>query len=173
MRNAGLPYAVAALTAVLTLTCCSPDIEQRGDLLTKNEIAKIQPGKTTKDQVVAILGSPSSVGVFDPNAWYYISKRTSQTSFFLPDTLDQQVYIVDFDKNGVVSAVDHKGLKDAENITPAPGATPAPGRELTFLEQIIGNLGRFGGGSVGPGGAAEGAQSGGTAGPSPNAEQGE
>ena len=28
-------------------------------------------------------------------------------------------------------------------ITPAPGATPAPGRELTFLEQIIGNVGRF------------------------------
>ena len=63
----------------------------------------------------------------------------------------------------MVSAVDHKGLKDAENITPAPGATPAPGRELSFLEQIIGNLGRFGGGG---GGASTGG--GGQGGPSPN-----
>jgi outer membrane protein assembly factor BamE (lipoprotein component of BamABCDE complex) len=170
MRIAGLPCAAAALSAALTLNCCSPDIEQRGDLPTKNQIAQIHPGKTTKDQVIAILGSPSSVGVFDPNAWYYISKRTSQSGIFLPNTLDQQVYIVDFNKDGVVSAVDRKGLKQAENITPAPGATPAPGRELTFLEQIIGNIGAIGGGANA---GAEGAESGGTAGPNPNKEEGE
>ncbi len=66
----------------------------------------------------------------------------------------------------MVSAVDHKGLKDAENITPAPGATPAPGRELSFLEQIIGNLGRFSGGGGG-GGETTG---GGSNGPSPNGQ---
>jgi outer membrane protein assembly factor BamE (lipoprotein component of BamABCDE complex) len=152
--------------AALALAGCSPDVAQRGDLPTSEAIAQIHPGKTTKDQVVKILGSPSSVGVFDPNAWYYISKRTSQTAFFLPNTTDQQVYIVDFTKDGVVSAVDHKGLKDAENITPAPGATPAPGRELSFLEQIIGNLGRFSG--TGNGGGAGGESSGN--GPSPNKE---
>src|SRR5262249_46971357 len=128
-------------------------------------IAQIHPGKTTKDQVVKILGSPSSVGVFDANAWYYISKRTSQTAFFLPTTTDQQVYIVDFTKDAVVSAADHKGLKDTEKLKPAPGATPAPGRELSFLEQILGNLGRFRGGGGGGGGTGGGNTQGG---PSPN-----
>jgi outer membrane protein assembly factor BamE (lipoprotein component of BamABCDE complex) len=166
MRIARLPYAAAAASVVLAVACCAPDIEQRGDLPSRAQIAQIHPGKTTKDQVVGILGSPSSVGVFNPNAWYYISKRTSQTSFFLPKTTDQQVYVVDFNKDGVVEAVDHKGLKDAENIAPAPGATPAPGRELTFLEQIIGNLGRFSSSSAGGGGAT----SLGSAGPSLNKE---
>jgi outer membrane protein assembly factor BamE (lipoprotein component of BamABCDE complex) len=152
--------------AVLAIAGCAPDVEQRGHLPTKDAIAQIQPGKTTKDQVVKILGSPSSVGVFDGNAWYYISKRTSQSSVFLPTTIDQQVYIVNFTKDGVVSAVDHKGLKDAENITPAPGATPAPGRELSFLEQIIGNMGRFSG--AGGGGGASETAGGGSNGPSPN-----
>ena len=64
-------------------------------------------------------------------------------AFFDPDVLDQQVYIVNFDSNGVVRALDHKDLKDGRDIEPAPGATPAPGRELTFLEQLIGNVGRF------------------------------
>jgi outer membrane protein assembly factor BamE (lipoprotein component of BamABCDE complex) len=166
MRIACLSFAVATVSAALALACCSPDIEQRGDLLTHDQIAQIHPGKTTKDQVVEILGSPSSVGVFNPNAWYYISKRTSQTSFFLPKTTDQQVLVLDFNKDGVVEAVDHKGLKDAEDIAPAPGATPAPGRELTFLEQIIGNLGRFSSSSAGGGGAT----SLGSAGPSLNKE---
>jgi len=161
----------AAGASALAITCCAPDIEQRGNPPTSAEIAEIHPGKTTKDQVVKILGSPSSVGVFDANAWYYISKRTSQSAFFLPNTTDQQVYVVDFTKDGVVAAVDHKSLKDAENITPAPGATPAPGRELTFLEQIIGNLGRF----TGSGGGAAGNSTqtgGGSQGPSPNKPQG-
>jgi outer membrane protein assembly factor BamE (lipoprotein component of BamABCDE complex) len=165
MRGAHLCSMAAAAAAALAIAGCARDVEQRGDLPTPDEIAQIRPGKTTKDQVVKILGTPSSVSVFDANAWYYISKRTSQTAFFLPATTDQQVYIVDFTKDGVVSAVDHKGLKDAENITPAPGATPAPGRELSFLEQIIGNLGRFGGGG---GGASTGG--GGQGGPSPNKE---
>jgi outer membrane protein assembly factor BamE (lipoprotein component of BamABCDE complex) len=142
---------------VLAAGACAPDVEQRGDLPTKNEIGQIHPGKTTKDQVVKILGTPSSIGVFDPNSWYYISKRTSQTAFFEPRTTDQQVYVVDFNKDGVVSAVDHKGLKDAADIRPAPGATPAPGRELTFLEQVIGNLGRFSSGAGGGGGGSSGA----------------
>ncbi len=57
--------------------------------------------------------------------------------------LDQQVYIVRFDGNGVVASVDRKDLQDGRDIQPVPGATPAPGRELTFLEQVLGNMGRF------------------------------
>jgi outer membrane protein assembly factor BamE (lipoprotein component of BamABCDE complex) len=168
MRGPSRCFVLAAAAMAFALACCAPDIEQRGDLPTAAQIEQIHPGKTTKDQVVKILGSPSSVGVFDANAWYYISKRTSQSAFFLPDTTDQQVYIVDFTKDGVVSAVAHKGLKDAENITPAPGATPAPGRELTFLEQILGNLGRFGAAA----GGGNTSTSGGQQGPSPNKSPG-
>ena len=57
--------------------------------------------------------------------------------------MDQQVYVVHFDGNGVVAGVDRKELADGRDIEPVPGATPAPGRELTFLEQVLGNMGRF------------------------------
>jgi len=98
---------------------------------------------TKKDEVIKILGSPSSVSIFNDKSWYYISRRTGQTAFFEPDVLDQHVFIVDFDDQGVVKTVDHKGVQDARAIDPVPRATPAPGRELTFLEQVIGNVGKF------------------------------
>src|SRR5262245_13031708 len=79
LRGARRRFMAAAAAAALSIAGCAPDVEQRGDLPTSDEIAQIHPGKTTKDQVVKILGSPSSVGVFDANAWYYISKRTSQS----------------------------------------------------------------------------------------------
>lgn len=166
MSNPRLCAVTAALSAAIAVAGCAPTLETRGNQPTKDELAQIHPGTTTKDQVTKILGTPSSVGVFDPNAWYYISKHTKQVAFFLPDTTDQQVTIVDFNNKGVVEAVGHKNLKDAKAITPAPGATPAPGRELTFLEQVLGNLGRFNGG----GGGNTATPGGGPNGPSPNGE---
>ena len=134
---------LAAALIVTGLASCAATVDQRGNLPEPEKLAQIQPGTTTREQVTKILGTPSSTGVFDDKNWYYISRRTKQVSFFDPDVLDQQVYIVNFDGAGVVRGVDHKDLKDGQNIEPAPGATPAPGRELTFLEQVLGNIGRF------------------------------
>ena len=134
---------VNAISAITLVAGCSANVEQRGNLPAQDKIAEVHPGSTTKDEVIKILGSPSSVSVFNDKSWYYISRRTGQLAFFDPNVLDQQVYIVNFDNQGVVTAVDHKGLEDGKEIIPVARATPAPGRELTFLEQIIGNLGKF------------------------------
>ena len=135
---------LVAVSGAAALVSCAPAVDQRGNLPDPDKLAGIHAGSTTKDEVAKILGTPSSVSVFNNDkSWYYISRRTSQTAFFEPNVLDQQVYIVNFDDRGVVKAVDHRNLNDARDIEPAPGATPAPGRELTFLEQIVGNVGRF------------------------------
>ena len=144
---------------------CAPAVDQRGNLPNPDKLAEIHAGSTTKDEVAKILGTPSSVSVFNNDkSWYYISRRTSQTAFFEPNVLDQQVYIVEFDDQGVVRGVDHKLLEDGKEITPVARATPAPGRELSFLEQLIGNLGKFNGST----GGGKNSGGGGTQGPRPN-----
>ena len=142
--NTSKPIAVLL---ALSLGACVASLDQRGNLPEQEKLAQIQPGSTTRDQVVKILGTPSSTGVFNDKSWYYISRKTKQVAFFDPDVLDQQVYVVNFDGKGVVNSIDHKELKDGREIEPAPGATPAPGRELTFVEQVLGNIGRFNKGS--------------------------
>lgn len=148
---------LVAIGTVITISACSTSVEQRGNLPPSDEVAQIHPGKTTKDQVIKILGSPSSVSVFSDKNWYYISARTKQYAFFSPTLLDQQVYVVDFNDDGVVKAVEHKTLRDGKEIQPIARATPAPGRELSFLEQLIGNLGKFNSGGGGGGAGASGA----------------
>src|SRR6266851_5417988 len=138
IRRIPLSTALGMALAASALAACAPTVDQRGNLPEADKVAEIRPGATTRDEVAKILGTPSSTAVFDNKTWYYISRRTKQIAFFDPDVVDQQVYIVNFDERGVVKAVDHKDLKDGREIEPAPGATPAPGRELTFLEQVIG-----------------------------------
>ena len=158
-------HLLVLFTSVSVLASCAPSVEQRGHLPAPEKLSEIHAGSTTKDEVVKILGTPSSVSVFNNDkSWYYISLRTSQTAFFEPAVLDQQVYIVRFDDQGVVRSVDHKVLEDGKEISPVARATPAPGRELSFLEQLIGNLGKFNSSS----GSAGNSGGGGTQGPSPS-----
>ena len=138
---------LAAAVVAIMLAGCAVSEDLRGNLPDPDKLAEVHPGTTTKEQVVKILGSPSSESTFDDDTWYYISRKTKQVAFFQPEVLDQQVFVVDFDDKGVVKDLNHKTLADGVAITPAPGATPAPGRELSFLEQLIGNVGRFSGAS--------------------------
>jgi outer membrane protein assembly factor BamE (lipoprotein component of BamABCDE complex) len=143
LRKRPLSVPVVAMLAAAGLAGCVATVDQRGNLPEPEKLALIRPGATTREEVVKILGTPSSTGVFDDKNWYYISRRTKQVAFLDADVLDQQVFIVNFDSTGVVRGIDHKELKDGREIEPAPGATPAPGRELTFVEQVLGNIGRF------------------------------
>ncbi len=164
-RTQPFGYLLSLFGAAAILAGCAPSVEQRGNLPAPDKVAEIHPGSTTKEEVTKILGTPSSIGVFDDKSWYYISRRTEQVAFFKPDPTDQQVLIVDFDNQGVVRAVDHKTLQDGKEITPVARTTPAPGRELTFLEQLVGNLGKFNNTGGGGGGGSGG---GGGQGPKPN-----
>jgi outer membrane protein assembly factor BamE (lipoprotein component of BamABCDE complex) len=163
LRHSILLFATVLVSA--SLLGCAASVEQRGNLPNADKMSEIHAGSTTKEEVVKLLGTPSSVSVFNNDkSWYYISRRTAQTAFFEPDVLDQQVYVVNFDDQGVVKAIDHKLLQDGKEITPVARATPAPGRELSFLEQLIGNLGKFNSGGGGGGGGGGGSQPG----PRPN-----
>src|ERR1700740_2515045 len=109
---------LTAVYGAAAFVSCAPAMDQGGNLPNPDKMAEIHAGSTTKDEVAKILGTPSSVSVFNNDkTWYYISRRTAQTAFFDPDVLDQQVYIVNFDDQGVVKAVDHKVLDDGKEIT--------------------------------------------------------
>ena len=54
---------------------------------------------------------------------------------------------INFDNAGLVSDMRIYGLENARTITPDPNVTPTSGKELTILQQLMGNIGRFSSGS--------------------------
>jgi len=126
-----------------TLAGCAFPVEQHGNAPPKDVLAQIHPGSTDKETITRLLGSPSTVAAFDDTTWYYISQKSQQVAFFLPETLDQQVLAISFDDKGVVRDMQTIGMAGRNELTPVARTTPAPGKELTFFEQLIGNFGRF------------------------------
>lgn len=132
-----------ALIAGLALGACEATVNTHGFVPDETALEKLKPGVQNRGQVAEILGTPSSVSNFDDSSWYYISRRTSSIAFFRPDVVDQEVVVVDFDSGGRVADIKRLSLDDGLAITPASRQTPTPGRELGFLQQLVGNIGRF------------------------------
>ncbi len=134
--------AMASLVA-LALAGCGATIDTRGYVPDPDDLARIKAGVQGRDEVREILGTPSSMSAFSDDHWYYISKKTKTWAFMSPEVLEQHVTVVDFDESGLVKDVRNYALEDGLLIDPVTRKTPAPGRELTFMEQLLGNLGRF------------------------------
>lgn len=140
-----LALAAAGLLTAAALAACAPTVETRGNLPPPERLAQIRPGQQTRDQVAQILGTPSTLSAFGDPTWYYISYRTETTAFFRPEEVDRTVVAVDFDGGGRVQAVRTLGLEDGREVEFADRETPTAGKELTILQQFLGNLGRFSG----------------------------
>ena len=138
-----LPAALLLGAAAAALAAGAPRIDTRGNLPDPETVLEVQPGIHDRNQVVNILGTPSTVATFEDDTWYYISRRTEQVAFFEPEVVDQQVLVVKFDNAGLVSDMKVYGLEDSQIIDPVKRTTPTSGRELTILQQLFGNIGRF------------------------------
>jgi len=132
----------AALALPLLFAGCTPIVANRGNMLDEERIAQVKTGASSKNDVFEALGSPSIVSTFDDNTWYYVGQRTEREAFFKPEVTDRKVIAIQFDDSDHVRAVDRVGLDQAVEVEPLSQTTPAVGRDVTFMEQLIGNVGR-------------------------------
>ncbi len=142
MTTQQLGAALLTLVA-LPLAACAPEISTHGYRLDEATLAQLEPGLTTRDQALQLLGSPSSVATFDDRVWYYVTQRTERRSFYQEQVVDQQVVAVTFDDRDRISSIDQHGIDDAREIELVSRETPTSGNELNVFEQFIGNIGRF------------------------------
>ena len=142
-NNKALSALIGALIGAVVLGACSPRVDNRGNQIHAEDITAIEPGKTTRNEVLDTLGSPSSQGKFGTETWYYLSERTETLAFFAPEVKERQVLRIVFDEAGVVSKVDSVDETQGEVVELAPGETPTAGNSLNFFQQMISNLGRF------------------------------
>lgn len=129
-----------------TLAACGARKEIRGNYLTETQLSTIKEGSTNRETVLRTLGPPSTEGTFDRQVWYYIGRTTEEWGFLNPDILEQKVIAVYFDDKGIVEQIQRYNYADARPIDIVERETPTSGHKISFFEQILGNLGVFGGG---------------------------
>jgi outer membrane protein assembly factor BamE (lipoprotein component of BamABCDE complex) len=132
-------WAAMALAATLTLGGCDSftQVYQRGYVLPEGALEQVPLG-ATQDQVLIVLGTPSTVATVSGEVFYYISQRAEQKLAFMPQTVtNQRVIGVYFDKQRRVQRIANYGLKDGRVFDFVARTTPSGGTELNYLNYVF------------------------------------
>ena len=134
---------LALLTAgIALLSACTPMETTHGNIVEDYRMAEVTPGVSTRTNVLKSLGSPTTTAPFDDNVWYYIGQEVEQRGVFDPEVTDQKIVVVAFNQDGVVSTID-KIDADQINVPIDRDKTHTGGNDVTFLQQLLGNVGKF------------------------------
>jgi outer membrane protein assembly factor BamE (lipoprotein component of BamABCDE complex) len=137
--------ALSSLGLAATLSACAPLRETRGYQAIDHKPQDMKVNVDTKSTVLDALGSPSAVSTFDPNIWYYISQNADTIGYHKSHITKRAVVSITFNKESEkVVAVKDYSLKDGNVIAYNTRETPTRGRELSVIEQLLGNVGRGG-----------------------------
>jgi len=138
----GLALSVAAAIGLaVALGGCFQQTFQRGYVLPEGALEQVPVG-SSQEQVLLVLGTPSTVATVSGEAFYYISQRGEKTAAFLPQkVVDQRVIAVYFDNNRRVERLADYGLKDGKVFDYVSRTTPTSGSELSYITYVFKILG--------------------------------
>jgi outer membrane protein assembly factor BamE (lipoprotein component of BamABCDE complex) len=127
----------AVLTLGLLVGGCLSETYQRGYIVPEGALEQLPIG-SSQEQVLIVLGTPSTVATVSGEAFYYISQRTERGAYFLhQNVVDQRVIAVYFDRQRRVERLANYGLKDGKVFDFISRTTPTSGREVTFINAMF------------------------------------
>lgn len=132
-----------SVAIILFVAACSPKVENRGYVKQNDWKDTVVIGKTSKQEVLEKFGSPSAQSSFGAETWYYVSSRKEAIGFLRPEIVEQEAVDISFDQSGIVSSINLYNKNNSKKFDLVKRTTPTEGHSLTFIDQTLGNLGRF------------------------------
>ena len=125
------------------LSSCSQSQVVDGQYPPQYNLKEIIVGDHSKDDVLDILGTPSTIPSFDQNKWFYIEITSDKIAFLEPRLISQKVLQINFDDEDLVSGIQTYSLEDRRVIEMSENKTLTQGRKLTIWEQLFSNYGNL------------------------------
>jgi outer membrane protein assembly factor BamE (lipoprotein component of BamABCDE complex) len=136
-----IPFAGMALALGLLGACADQGIGQRGWVYDDRSLEQIKTGSSA-EQVVLVLGTPSTTSTVGGKTYYYISQKVSQPLQFMPEKItDQRVVAVYLDKNNKVERIANYGMKDGVIFDFISRTTPTGGGDGSVLGSLFRRIG--------------------------------
>lgn len=126
----------AAVALAVELGGCFTQVYNHGYVLPEGALEQIPLG-ASQEQVLIVLGTPSTVATVNGEVFYYISQRGEQTAFMKQQVVDQRVIAVYFDKTRRVERLADYSLRDGRVFDAVSRTTPTAGKELNYLNAVF------------------------------------
>jgi outer membrane protein assembly factor BamE (lipoprotein component of BamABCDE complex) len=140
-RWRGLRPVMAAVLVCAALAGCTGEQFQKGYILPPGALEQIPIG-ASQDQVLLVMGTPTTVATLNGEVFYYISQRAERKLAFMHQQItDQRVIAIYFDKDRRVVRLANYGLKDGKIFDFVSRKTESGGQEISYLAPLFRLLG--------------------------------
>ena len=137
VRYRSLTLSLALAGALALGACTGAETLQRGYVLPEGALEQVPVG-ATQEQVLIVLGTPSTVATVSGEAFYYISQRSERPIGFMPQqVVDQRVVAIYFDKTRRVERLANYGLKDGRVFDFVSRTTPTGGKDYAYVNAMF------------------------------------
>tara|TARA_A100001011_G_C14226609_1_gene806860 strand:- start:599 stop:1027 length:429 start_codon:yes stop_codon:yes gene_type:complete len=134
---------ICAVIISLIISACAPIEKVSGYVPLESELKKLQIGVSTKAYVVKILGEPLSYRVDASETIFYIQQKVETVAFLKPRIKKREIVELKFDKSNILSSIETSVDSVSKPFDLEEKIVISEGRQLTFWQQMFGNIGNF------------------------------
>lgn len=137
MRRAALVTTIVAAMGCTTLT------RSHGFVPLPEDLEQMVVGQTTRDDVLALVGPPTTGGTVDDQTLYYVQSERERFGPFEPEIASREVLAIRFAPSGVLSNIERFGLEDGRVVVLSRRITDDGIADVTFIGQLLGAIGNI------------------------------
>ncbi|AIL65258.1 SmpA / OmlA family protein [Rickettsiales bacterium Ac37b] len=124
-------------------TACTKNILVHGFIFKSQDLAKLQKNVTSQNDVLEILGTPTTTSEFGNNTWYYLSSKYERIAFLNPKVIEKRVLLLKFNNHNILEDVEEYVLDQDDLVVFSDESTGVAGDDTRIFKQFIENIGRF------------------------------
>jgi len=132
------------LIVLITFGCSSNKVSNNhGFISLQTKYEKIMISKTNKNDILKVIGPPSSISKFDKNKWFYIERvKTNQSLFKLgiKKINKNNILVIKFDKKGLLEEKKLYTLNDMNDVNYVKNITEKEFKQNDLLFKIFSSI---------------------------------
>ena len=138
-----MKFFLLPICLIIALSSCKSRIERFGYLIEDAQYSHLQEGVSTKNRVLAIMGSPTLVtDLTVQESWIYYSEKTDRFLFFKPKIIQREIVVMKFEDD-IMAKIEKIDLAMAnQKLQFSQDHTPVKSHKTGFFKAIFGNVGQ-------------------------------
>jgi outer membrane protein assembly factor BamE (lipoprotein component of BamABCDE complex) len=130
---------------LITVTNCTPKkvVKHHGVPFLEKKQNSLVLNESNKNDVIKILGNPSTKSFFDDNIWIYIERKQTQSELKNLGKMEiykNDVLVVEFDDLGILKNKKLNDINKMENIMIAKETTENVNKNKSFLYDFMSSM---------------------------------
>ena len=131
------------ISLFLIISNCSFNLvdDHHGVYFIEKKMKKIQVNTTNKNDLIKILGEPSTKSTFDNDVWIYIERKITNTHFLgKRELVVNNVLVLEIDDLGLLAKMDFYNIEDMNKLNFDKDSTNITLRKRSFIYDFLASM---------------------------------